>query len=123
MSVSPDAEDLMSEDLMSAYSELRRIDRTGTIWFAAALLAVSLHVAALLLSGWRPSDLPATAAAAWWIGATLVGVGLAGIGYAGCPIYWGDVPTAHRQKSVAIRGGLAMFLIGSFTAVVALLAS
>lgn len=110
------------EDLMSAHSEVRRIDRTGTIWFAAAMIAVALPVAALVLDEWRPSSLPDWAEMAWWVGAVLVGIGLAGIGYAGCPVYWGNVNTAHRQKSVAIRGGLVLFLIGSFIAIVSVLA-
>lgn len=118
MSDSPDP-----EDLMSASSELARIDRTGSMWFAAGLLAVALPVAALLHGGWRPVDLPEASAVAWWVGAILVGIGLSCIGYAGCPIYWGDVRAAHRQKSVAIRTGLALFLTGSFTALVAVLAA
>jgi hypothetical protein len=111
------------EDLMSAQAELRRIDRTATIWFAAAVIAVALPVGALLLGGWRPADLPAPAAFVWWVGAVLIGLGLGGIGYAGCPVYWGNVPTAHLQKSIAIRGGCACFIIGSFVALVAVLVS
>lgn len=111
------------EDLMSARSELERIDRTGTVWFAAALIAVALPVAALLVGGWRPADLPAATAVVWWIGTVLVAIGLAGLGYAGCPIYWSDVPTAHRQKSIAVRAGCVLFLIGSFIALVAVLTS
>jgi hypothetical protein len=110
------------EDLMSASVEVRRIDHTATIWFAAALLAVALVAGGVLISGWRPSDLDPVASDVWWIGAVFTGLGLAGIGYAGCPIYWGDVATAHRQKSVAIRAGLVLYLLGSFTAAVALLA-
>lgn len=109
-------------DLMSDYVEVQRIDRTGTIWFAATLLAVSLPLAALFMSGWRPSELVEPAGIAWWIGFGLVGLGLAAIGYAGCPIYWGNVRVAHLQKSIAIRGGLVAFLFGSFVAVIALLA-
>ncbi|HOT34658.1 MAG TPA: hypothetical protein PLW15_09455 [Rhodoglobus sp.] len=48
-------------------------------------------------------------------------IGLSAIGYAGCPIYWGSVSTAHLQKSIAIRAGLAMLLIGSFVAISAVL--
>ncbi|MDO7882756.1 hypothetical protein [Antiquaquibacter soli] len=109
-------------DLMSARAEVQRTDRTGTIWFAAALVAVTLFVASLVLSGWRPSLLPAGAAVAWWIGFALAALGLAGIGYAGCPIYWGNVEVAHWQKSVAIRAGLVLFLIGGVTVVVSMLA-
>lgn len=59
---------------------------------------------------------------AWWIGFALAALGVAGIGYAGCPIYWGNVEVAHWQKSVAIRAGLVLFLVGSVTLVVAMLA-
>lgn len=110
-------------DLMSARVEVQRTDHTGTIWFAAALLAVTLFVASLVLSGWRPALLPDGARIAWWIGFGLATLGLGGIGYAGCPIYWGNVEVAHRQKSVSIRGGLVLFLVGSVTIAVATLAN
>lgn len=110
-----------SSDPMSAEAELKRIDHTATIWFPAALLTAGFQVAAIVLSGWRPSELPPPGGLVWWIGAVLVGVGLAGIGYAGCPIYWGNVRIAHLQKSIAIRGGLVCFLFGSFMAFVALM--
>lgn len=110
------------DDPMSAEAELRRIDHTATIWFGATVFAASLQVAAILLGGWRPSELPPAAGIAWWIGAGLVSLGLAAIGYAGCPIYWGNVRVAHLQKSVAIRGGLVCFLVGAFVALVAVLA-
>ncbi len=106
---------------MTAQVEVQRIDRTGTVWFAAALVAVSLVVAAIVLTGWRPSDLSALARDAWWTGFVFTFVGLSAIGYAGCPIYWGNVSVAHRQKSIAIRGGLVFFLVGAGTATVALL--
>ena len=108
---------------MSARAEVQRIDHTGSTWFAATLLTVSLPITGLLVSGWRPHDLPPTAGVAWWIGIVMIGIGIAAIGYAGCPIYWGNVETAHLQKSIAIRGGLVSFLLGCFIAVVALLAS
>lgn len=111
-----------SVDLMSAHTEVQRIDRTGTIWFTATLGAVALVLASIFISGWRPSDLDPTAGAAWWIGSVLTAIGLAAIGYAGCPIYWGNVEVAHAQKSFCIRAGLVSFLLGAFIAVVALLA-
>jgi len=109
-------------DLMSDYVEVQRIDRTGTIWFAAIIVAVSLALGALIMSGWRPSELVEPAGIAWWIGTVMVSIGIAAVGYAGCPIYWGSVHTAHLQKSIAIRGGLVFFLFGAFIAVVAILA-
>lgn len=108
-------------DLMSDYVEVQRTDHTGTIWFAAALGAVALVVASIVLSGWRPSDLGSPAAEVWWTGFAFAFVGLAGIGYAGCPIYWGNVSVAHRQKSIAIRGGLVFFLLGAGLTTLALL--
>lgn len=111
-----------SADLMSDEVEVRRIDRTATIWFAAALIAVALPLTGVLISGWRPSQLGAADDFLWWIGCGLVAVGLAAVGYAGCPVYWGNVATAHLQKSVAIRAGLVLLLVGAFLAVVAILA-
>ena len=106
---------------MSAYSEVQRTDRTGTIWFAATLLAAALVVGALIVSGWRPSQLEGSAEDIWWIGFTFTSFGLAGLGYAGCPIYWGNVEVAHKQKSVSIRAGLVLYLLGSVISVAALL--
>ena len=111
------------EHLMSDEVEVQRIDRTGTIWFVGTLLATALAVAAIILSGWRPSVLPEDAEAAWWIGAVLNAIGLAAVGYAGCPIYWGNVRIAHAQKSVAIRAGLVTYLLGSVVATFALLSA
>lgn len=111
----------MSEHAMTPEAEVRRIDHTATIWFAAALAAGSVIVGAIVLSGWRPTELPAALGAVWWVGAALASIGLAGIGYAGCPVYWGDVATAHRQKSIAIRGGLVLYLLGGFLAIAAML--
>jgi hypothetical protein len=118
MSVTTEAERLMSDEV-----EVQRIDRTGTIWFVGTLLASAIGVAALILSGWRPSVLPEDAQIAWWIGAVMNAIGLAGVGYAGCPIYWGNVHVAHTQKSIAIRGGLVFYLLGSVMATFALLSA
>lgn len=108
---------------MSAHTEVQRIDRTGTVWFASSFASIALIVAAIILSGWRPSELPEDAATAWWTGFALVGFGLAGIGYAGCPIYWGDVNTAHHQKSITIRAGLVLLIVGSATTFIAMLSN
>lgn len=114
---------MVDADLMSAHSEVQRTDRTGTIWFAAALLSVTIFIASLILVGWRPSTLPDAARIIWWIGFALAALGLGGIGYAGCPIYWGNVDVAHAQKSLAIRAGLVLFLIGGLTIAVVTLAN
>lgn len=110
-------------DLMSDRVEVQRIDRTGTIWFAATLIGVAIVAASLVLSGWRPAQLPEPAQVAWWIGFGAVTLGLGGIGYAGCPIYWGNVSVAHAQKSVTIRAGLVLFLLGSVTMLATILAN
>ena len=117
--VSPQREPV---DLMSPEQELARIDRTGTLWFAAALIAGAMVFCATLISGWRPADLGATARVFWWVGTAASASGLASIGYAGCPVYWGGVTTAHLQKSIAIRAGLVLLLLGSGVAVTATLA-
>lgn len=114
---------MTDDDLMSARREVQRTDHTGTVWFAAALVAATIFVASLVLTGWRPADLPDPARVVWWAGFVIATLGIAGIGYAGCPIYWGDVEIAHRQKSVAIRAGLVLFLVGSVAVVVTMLAS
>ena len=110
-----------SADLMSAREEVQRIDRVGSMWFAAALLASSIGLLALLATGFHPANLGGGGEIAWWIGAGLNAVGLAAIGYAGCPIYWGSVEVAHLQKSICIRGGLVLFLLGAWIAVIAIL--
>lgn len=95
---------------------------TATLWFAAALVAETLPFAGILISGWPPSDLAPLAETFWWIGGSVGIGGLASIGYAGCPIYWGGTRVAHLQKSISIRAGLAMFVIGSTVVAVTALA-
>jgi len=115
------SETTKTEDLMSPWVEVQRIDHTAGMWFAAALVSVALVIASILVSGWRPSDLSSTGEDVWWIGFSLGAIGLAAIGYAGCPIYWGSVSVAHHQKSIAVRGGLVLFLLGAGVSVIALL--
>ncbi len=110
-----------SADLMSAREEVQRIDRVGSLWFAATVLASSIALLGLVTTGFHPASLGGDGEIAWWIGATLNALGLGALGYAGCPIYWGSVETAHRQKSVAIRAGLALYLLGGWVAIIALL--
>jgi len=103
-----------AEEEMSAPAELRRIDAVAPWWFATAVIAMSIAVSALVVSGWRPAQLPEWGEFVWWLSSIVTGLGLGCIGYAGCPIYFGNVRTAHRQKSLAIRVGLVLFLVGAF---------
>ena|SRR6187551_1523482 len=106
---------------MSDAVEVRRIDHTGTIWFAAMIVAVAIPLGAIILSGWKPTDLVGAGPDVWWIGFVFTWIGIALVSYAGCPIYWGNVHTAHKQKSLASRGGVVFFMIGTLTAVSAML--
>ena len=103
----------------SVVAELRRIDFSGTIWFAAAIIAAGIPLAGLLGSGWRPADLPTLAAGVWWIGVSLAFVGTAGFAWAGCPVLSWEIPVADRQKSICIRGGVVLYMVGTAAASVA----
>jgi len=102
--------------------ELRRTMVSGTIWFAAAIIAIGLPLSGLYSAGWRPSDLPVPAETAWWLGAAITLIGTAGFAWAGCPILAWDAETAQRQKALTIRAGVLLYFIGTVTAAVAVLA-
>jgi hypothetical protein len=108
-------------DPRSDSAELRRIDFTGTIWFAAAAIASALALAGLLDSGWRPQDMPPVAAIAWWTGSGCVVLGIAAFAWAGCPVLNSDVSTADRIKSLCIRWGVVLFMAGAVVASLAIL--
>ena len=116
----PDAATDYAEE-ESTVAELRRIDFTGTIWFAAAIIALGVPLSGLLSQGWRPSDLPGPAEVAWWVGAAFTLIGIAGFGWAGCPVLAWPVPIADRQKSICIRGGIMLYLVGTVTSAIAVL--
>ena len=103
--------------------ELRRINFTGTVWFAASIIAVCIPLAGLLGQGWRPTDLPLTAETAWWVGAAFTLIGIAGFGWSGCPVLAWTVPVAERQKSITIRGGIAVYLLGTVVSLIAILST
>ncbi|MEP6478807.1 MAG: hypothetical protein ABJB03_05415 [Rhodoglobus sp.] len=105
----------------SVVGELRRIVFTGTIWFAAAIIASGIPLAGLLAAGWRPADMPMVPEIVWWVGAALALIGVAGLGWAGCPVLAWALPIAERQKSICIRGGVGLYLIGTVAAGVAIL--
>lgn len=112
-------EDFVAEE--STVAELRRIDFTGTIWFGAAIIAVGIPLAGLLGQGWRPADLSMPAEVAWWIGAAFTLIGIAGFGWSGCPVLAWPVRVAERQKSITIRGGVALYLAGTVISLIAIL--
>lgn len=109
------------DDEESVTAELKRIDFTGTIWFAAAIIASGIPLAGLLSTGWRPGDMPLGAEIAWWVGSALAFIGTAGFGWAGCPVLAWPIAVADRQKSICIRGGIALYLFGSVIASIAVL--
>lgn len=116
-----DPDDFALEE--STVVELRRINFTGTVWFAAAIVAVGIPLAGLLSQGWRPTDLPPAAEVAWWVGAAMTLIGIAGFGWSGCPVLAWTVPVAERQKSITIRGGIAVYLVGTVISLVAILST
>jgi hypothetical protein len=107
----------------SAGAELRRIDFTGTVWFAACLIATALPLGALLAAGWRPSDLEGDLLVLWWCGALLIVVGLAGLVWSGCPVLGFPLEVADAQKRFTMRGGIVLYGIGSVACVMAVLFS
>jgi hypothetical protein len=111
----------MTDTAMETTTELERIARTGTTWFASALLAAAVPLALLTSSGWRPSDLPALDALAWWVGAFVSVAALALLAWAGCPVFAFTPEIALRQKQFSIRVGVVLFLAGSVVSTFAVL--
>jgi hypothetical protein len=111
------------DDEESVVAELRRINFTGTIWFAAAIIAVGVPLSGLFASGWPPNDLPLLAEAVWWVGSALTIIGIAGFGWSGCPVLAWPVPIADKQKSITIRGGILLFMVGTVIASIAVLST
>lgn len=116
-------EQTSTESFESTAAEVGRMVKTGTVWFAAAVISVAIAVPTLIGSGWRPSDLAAPEAFAWWLGSFLALVGVAGLAWAGCPVMGFPLDVAHQQKAVCMRGGTVLFLGGSVIALVAILLS
>lgn len=109
------------ENVSSPASELRRIDFTGTIWFAATIIATTAPLGMMLAAGWHPSDLIPVLAVVWWFGATAIVVGIASLAWAGCPVVGFSLEEADRQKSFCIRAGVILYLGGTVAAIFALL--
>jgi len=107
----------------SVAEEVKRIDFTGTFWFAGALIATAIPLGGLFSAGWRPSDLPPGLVELWWFGALLMVAGMSGLVWAGCPVAGFPLPEADRQKVVAIRAGIVVYGIGAVLSLVAVLLS
>lgn len=114
--------DSVGDDLMAPVQNVQRIMRTGTVWFAAALVAIALFMGPLLASGWRPADLPSSLETIWWLGAVGVVASLGLIGWSGCPILEVDVPTASRNKSRTMQLGTATLIVATTLCVFAMMA-
>ncbi|WP_104131157.1 hypothetical protein [Cryobacterium sp. M91] len=109
------------ENVSSPTSELRRIDFTGAIWFAATIIATTVPLGGMLAAGWHPSDSIPVLAVVWWVGATAIVVGIASLVWAGCPVLGSSLEKADRQKSFCIRAGVVLYLGGTGAAIFALL--
>ncbi|MBF4579229.1 hypothetical protein [Frigoribacterium sp. VKM Ac-2530] len=108
-------------DLMGPVENLTRIMWTGTLWFAAAVVAVALALGAVLVSGWRPDVLSTPVETLFWIGASVVALSLGLIGWSGCPILEVSVPVADRNKTRTMQLGTFSFLVGSAATMLAVL--
>jgi hypothetical protein len=90
---------------MGPVENLTRIMWTGTLWFAAAVVAVALALGAVLVSGWRPDVLSTPVETLFWVG----------------PILEVSVPVADRNKTRTMQLGTFSFLVGSAAAMLAVL--
>jgi hypothetical protein len=108
-------------DLMAPVPNVQRIMWTGTVWFAAVVVAIAVTLGMLLSSGWRPALLPVPLADLFWVGAGAVALSVGLIGWSGCPILEVDVPTASRNKSRTMQVGTLLFIVGSAAALLAVL--
>jgi hypothetical protein len=113
----------VSDPIESAAAEVRRIDFTGTVWFASATLASAIVLGCLKIEGWHPLTLPLPAAVAWWVGCLAVLLGICGFAWAGCPVLGFPLAQADRQKRFCMRAGVVLYVVGSvIVAMVVLLA-
>jgi hypothetical protein len=112
---------LVTHELMTPESTLKRIMWTGTAWFAVAVGASAVTLGLLLGSGWRPAVLAPALSVLWWVGAAVVALSIGMIGWSGCPVLEMDVPTAGRNKSRTMQLGTMMFIVGGTAAMLAVL--
>lgn len=106
-----------TDRMMDPEPNVQRIMWTGTIWFAAVIVSISLSIGMLLSAGWRPSVLPEPLQAIWWVGAFAVALSVGLIGWSGCPILEVSVPVASRNKSRTMQFGTFLFIMGGAIAV------
>jgi hypothetical protein len=111
----------VSNRLMDADVNVQRIMRTGTVWFSVAVGSTALVVAAMIMSGWRPGELPPLLDGLWWLGALTVGLSIGLLGWSGCPILEVDVETANRNKTKTMQLGTMLFIVGGAVTVAAVL--
>ena len=111
----------MTEELIAPEENVKRIMRTGTIWFSTAVGSVSIGLGLLLSSGWRPAALSTGLAVLWWIGSAFVAVSIGLIAWSGCPVLEVDVPTADRHKTRTMQLGTLLFIVGGVAAILAVL--
>jgi cation transport ATPase len=104
------------EDPTQDAAELRRTMYISALWFAAALLSGTVTTAVLMASGWRPYRLAALPEVIWWAGTAVSSVGTVLLAWAGCPVTKQGAAEADRNKSLAVRVGVAAFLAGIATA-------
>jgi formate hydrogenlyase subunit 3/multisubunit Na+/H+ antiporter MnhD subunit len=110
-SAAPSSPDEIAE-LTSLSAELRRMDFSGGLWFAASIVAAGIPLAGLFANGWRPTDLANPEAGIWWFGCLLTVLSLAAFGWGGCPSYAFAPDVALRQKTYCMRAGVVLFIAG-----------
>lgn len=109
--------------LTSVTAQLKRMDFSGGLWFAASIIASVIPVALLVSSGWRPADLPGPEAAMWWFGSLLTLLAVCAFGWGGCPAYAFTPEVALRQKIYSMRAGVVLFIAGGTLSMFAVLVS
>lgn len=92
--------------------ELTRIGFTGTLWFGAFVVAAAVGVAGLFAADWHPDRLGTGGQVVWWAGTAAVLAGIGCLAWAGCPVISENRMAADRNKSLTVRAGVLLFMIG-----------
>lgn len=102
------------EDLMSPEINVQRIMRTGTVWFATALLADVVFFGLLLASNWRPWMMADEGLEViFCVGAAANVLSLGLVGWSGCPILEVSVPKANRNKTLTMQLGTLLLILST----------